>query len=132
MVALQAEALYLLGRFEDAKASVRRSRETSTSDDYDAQAMWRCAEAKLLAQRGRFDEAERLAREAIATIDRIDELNNQAQVRLGLVEVLRLAGRPAEAHDVLEEALARYKQKGNEVMAARARTLRDELSAAGA
>jgi hypothetical protein len=47
---------------------------------------------------------------------------------MGLVEVLRLAGRPDEARDVLEEALARYEQKGNEVMASRARALLDELS----
>jgi tetratricopeptide (TPR) repeat protein len=92
-------------------------------------ALWRCAAAKLLAQRGRFDEAERLAREAVATIDRIDEVNHHAQMRMGLVEVLRLAGRTDEARDVLAEALARYEQKGNAVMTERTRALLDELSA---
>jgi tetratricopeptide (TPR) repeat protein len=129
MAAFHAEALYLLGRFEDVEAAVRMSRDAATSDDYNAQALWRCAEAKLLAQRREFDEAERLAREAVATIDRSDEINHQAQVRMGLVEVLRLAGRPDEARDVLAEALARYEKKGNEVMADRARALLDELRA---
>jgi class 3 adenylate cyclase/tetratricopeptide (TPR) repeat protein len=128
MSSLHAEALYLLGRFEEAEAAVRLSRDASTRDDYNAQALWRSAEAKLLARRGQFDEAARLAREAVATIDRIDEVNHHANVRMGLVEVLRLAGRPDEARDVLEEALARYEQKGNEVMASRARALLDELS----
>ena len=123
MAALHAEALYLLDRLEDAEAAVRRSRDASTSDDYDAQALWRCAEAKLLARRARFDEAELLAREAVATIDRIDELNHHAGMRMGLVEVLRLAGRANEAREVLAEALARYEQKGNKVMAGRARAL---------
>jgi len=126
MAAFHAEALYLVGRFDDAEAAVRLSREASTSDDYNAQALWRSAEAKLLAQRGQLDEAERLAREAVATIDRIDEVNHHANVRMGLAEVLRLAGRPDEAREVLEEALARYEQKGNDVMAEKARALLGE------
>jgi class 3 adenylate cyclase/tetratricopeptide (TPR) repeat protein len=123
LAALHAESLYLLGRYDDAEAAVRLSRESATSDDFDAQAGWRCAEAKLLAQRRRFDEAEQLAREAIATIDRSDELNSQANIRMGLAEVLRLAGRTDEARGVLAEALARYQQKGNDVMAEQARAL---------
>jgi class 3 adenylate cyclase/tetratricopeptide (TPR) repeat protein len=127
MSAIHAEALYQLGRFEDAEAAVRLSRGASTSDDYNAQALWRSAEAKLLAQRGQFDEAERLAREAVATIDRIDEVNHHGNVRMGLVEVLRLAGRTDEAREVLAEAIIRYEQKGNEVMTDRARALLGEL-----
>jgi len=129
MAAFHAEALYLLGRLEDAEAAVRMSRDASTSDDYEAQALWRCAEAKLLARRGQFDEAERLASEAVATIDRIDEVNHQAQVRMGLAEVLRLAGKTDEALAALDEARARYEQKGNAVMADRARDLLDDLDA---
>jgi len=45
---------------------------------------------------------------------------------MGLAEVLRLAGRTDEAREVLAEALARYEQKGNEVMAARARALLED------
>jgi len=132
MSALHAEALDALGRSDEAEAAVRVSKEASTSDDYDAQALWRCAEAKLLARRAQFDEAERLAREAVATIDRIDEVNHHGNVRMALVEVLRLAGRTVEAREVLAEALACYEQKGNEVMTARARALLEELSQSGA
>ena len=132
MSALHAEALDALGRSDEAEAAVRVSKEASTSDDYDAQALWRCAEAKLLARRAQFDEAERLARKAVATIDRIDEVNHHGNVRMALVEVLRLAGRTVEAREVLAEALACYEQKGNEVMTARARALLEELSQSGA
>jgi hypothetical protein len=51
-------------------------------------------------------------------------------VRKDLAEVFRLADRPAEAREVLAEALARYEQKGNEVMTDRTRVLLDELGPA--
>ena len=46
---------------------------------------------------------------------------------MGLVDVLRLAQRPADAREVLSEAIARFEQKGNEVMTGKAQTLLDEL-----
>jgi class 3 adenylate cyclase/tetratricopeptide (TPR) repeat protein len=129
MASLRAEALYALDRVGEAGEAVRVSRDAATSDDYNAQALWRCAEAKLLARRGQFDEAERLAREGVALSDRSDELNNRAEVRMGLVEVLRLAQRPDEAIRVLEQALELYDQKGNLVGTGSARVLREELGA---
>ncbi len=130
MASLWAEALYELDRFEEAATAVRMSRDATTSDDYNAQGFWRCAEAKLAARRGAFDEAESLAREAIDFIGRSDELNNQAHVDLGLVEVYRLAGRSEDAIRALDDAIARFEQKGNVVMIERSRALRDELGAA--
>ena len=130
MASLWAEALYELDRFDEAATAVRMSRDATTSDDYNAQGFWRCAEAKLAARRGAFDEAERLAREAIDFIGRSDELNNQAHVDLGLVEVYRLAGRSEDAIRALDDAIARFEQKGNVVMIERSRALRDELGAA--
>jgi tetratricopeptide (TPR) repeat protein len=129
MASLRAEALYALDRFDEAGDAVRVSRDAATSDDYNAQALWRCAEAMLLARRGQFDEAERLAREGVALSDRSDELNNRAEVRMELVEVLRLAQRPDDAIRVLEQALELYEQKGNLVRTAEARALRDKLGA---
>jgi len=43
--------------------------------------------------------------------------------------VLRLAGKTDEALAALDEARARYEQKGNAVMADRARDLLDDLDA---
>jgi tetratricopeptide (TPR) repeat protein len=130
MSAFRAWVLDGLRRLDAAEDAVRVSREAATSDDYNAQAMWRSGGAKILARRGQFDEAERLGREAVAWIDGSDELNNQAEVRKDLAEVFRLADRPAEAREVLSEALARYEQKGNEVMTDRTRVLLDELGPA--
>jgi len=127
MSAFRAWVLDGLRRLDAAEDAVRVSREAATSDDYNAQAMWRSGGAKILARRGQFDEAERLGREAVAWIDGSDELNNQAEVRRDLAEVLRLAGRDDEAREVLAGALARYEQKGNEVMTGKARALLDEL-----
>ncbi len=126
MSGLHAQALYALDRLDEAEAAAGRSRETATSDDYNAQAFWRETQAKVLARRGDLPAAEGLAREAVEIIHRSDEINHQAQVRASFAEVLELAGRPDDARSQLEQALALYEQKGNVVMAERTRaTLRE-------
>jgi tetratricopeptide (TPR) repeat protein len=121
MAGLHAQALYALDRFDDAETAAQRSRETATSDDFNAQAFWRETQAKVLARRGDFARAEELAREAVEIIDRSDETNHQALVRDGFAEVLALAGRADEARSVREQALELYEQKENAVMAERTR-----------
>ena len=128
LAAFLADALYAQGRFDEARPWVHVSREAATSDDYDAQARWRSVEAKLLAHRKEFDEAETLAREATEFINRSDELDNQAHMQLGLVEVYQLAGRMDDAIRALDEAIARFERKGNVVMTERSHALRDELA----
>ena len=129
MSGLHAQALYALDRLDEAEAAAGRSRETATSDDYNAQAFWRETQAKVLARRGDLTAAEELAREAVEIINRSDEINHQAQVRASFAEVLELAGRADDARSQLEQALALYEQKGNEVMTERARELLAELGA---
>jgi tetratricopeptide (TPR) repeat protein len=123
MATLLADALSEQGRLDEAEAAVRRSREAATSDDFNAQAAWRASQAKILARRGELAEAEQLAREAIEIIDRSDELSHQGDLRVGLAEVLRLAGRTDESIRVLEQALERYEQKENRVAADATRML---------
>ena len=89
----------------------------------------RAVKAKVLARRGDFDEAERVAEEAIASVDRSDELNNRANVRTDAAEALQLAGRTDRAVVLLQEALAQFEQKGNVVMSERTRALLDDLGA---
>jgi tetratricopeptide (TPR) repeat protein len=132
MAGVHARVLCALDRVEEAEAAARLSREAATSDDYNAQSIWRHAEAVVLARRGRFEEAESLAREAVTMAERNDELENHAEVRMGLVEVLWRAGKRDDALATLAEALALYEQKGNPVMIERARALLDELSGAEA
>jgi ATP/maltotriose-dependent transcriptional regulator MalT len=130
LAAFLAEALYVQGRLDEAAAAVRRSREAATSDDHNAQAFWRSVEAKILARQGKLEEAERLVLDAVAVIDRTDELNHQADVRMALAEVLQLAQRPADAISVIREGLHLYEQKGNLVSANKARALLSGLSTA--
>jgi tetratricopeptide (TPR) repeat protein len=114
------------GRLAEAATAASRGREVATSDDHDAHAFWRSAEARVLARRGKHEEAERLAREAVARIDRTDELDNRALMRTALAEVLELAERRADAASVVEDALRLYEQKGNVVRASRSRAWLEE------
>jgi tetratricopeptide (TPR) repeat protein len=127
MATIYASALCDQGRFDEAEAAAARSRDAATSDDFNAQSLWRVAMARALAHQGRHDEAERLADEAIPISDRSDELNNQAETRTDAAEAYRLAGRLDKAVSALDEALERYERKGNVVMAGRTRALLEEL-----
>ena len=85
-------------------------------------------QAKLLAQRGDFENAERLAREAIELAARTDFLEVHARALDDFAEVLRLAGRPQESLAELEHAIRLHEQKGNVVSAATTRALVEDLS----
>ena len=68
----------------------RKEQGVAGSDDIVTQMLWRQVLARVQAQAGRADEAERLAREAIEFGDRTDMLVNRAAAHLDLAEVLRL------------------------------------------
>jgi tetratricopeptide (TPR) repeat protein len=84
----------------------------------------------VLGHRGQHADAERLAREAVSITDRTDGLNYAADALCDLGEVLRVAGRGAEAAAALEQALERYDQKRNLAMARRVRERLAELQLA--
>ncbi len=114
---LLALAVYLQGRHEEAEKLSRIGEEAATEDDIEAQALWRRARARVLAHRGRFNDAVRLAREAEALMAQTDGLNMRANTLMDSAEVLRLAGRDDEATPLVQEALRLYEQKGNRVSA---------------
>jgi class 3 adenylate cyclase/tetratricopeptide (TPR) repeat protein len=127
------QANYALGRLDEASAWADRAAELPVSDNgrwrppAPASGLWRQVKAKVLARRGEHAEAERLARQAVEISNATDMLNEQGAAYADLAEVLALAGRSeaeAEAHD---QALARYEQKENIVMAARVRARMAEL-----
>jgi class 3 adenylate cyclase/tetratricopeptide (TPR) repeat protein len=119
-----AQALYALDRLEEADAWAGRAAELGASDDAITQMLSGQVRAKVLARRGEHAEAERLAREAVALAGQTDYLNAQGDAYADLAEVLSLAGRPQEAAEAREQALARFERKGNIVMAGR---MRDRL-----
>jgi tetratricopeptide (TPR) repeat protein len=124
-----AEALYRLGRYDEAEKAALDSKDLAAPDDYDSQSGWRRVLAAILARRGEHEEAERLAREAVAIVDPTDELWARGNSKLALAEVLAAAGRNEEAAPAAEAAAAEFERKGNVVMAGRARELLATLAA---
>jgi tetratricopeptide (TPR) repeat protein len=98
---------------------------------HDAHAqIWRLVKAKVLARRGDYTEAERLARRAIEICEDTDMLIDHAQGFADLAEVLALAGRPDAAIEALEQALTLCERKEYFVMAEHVRACLAELHAA--
>jgi class 3 adenylate cyclase/tetratricopeptide (TPR) repeat protein len=129
--AFLAEALYRQRRDDEALRMTEQSEEIAAADDVATQYLWRSVRAKLLARQGRFAEAETLAGEAIRIIEGAQDPDSQGYAYLDLSDVLRMAGRTAEAIDAAERAVARFALKGNTSSAARAMAAVRELAAAG-
>jgi class 3 adenylate cyclase len=122
-------ALCALGRFEEAEPLARRGRELGAEDDLVTQALWRQVQALVHAHRGDHDQAEGLAREAVAVSERMDALNLQGDAYCDLAEVLAAAGCTEEAAEALEQALERYERKKNLAMVAQVKPKLEELRA---
>lgn len=122
-----------LGRYEEAEPQAQLGRELGEEHDIATQALWRQVQALVDANHGRHAEAEALAREASAIMERTDALNYQGAALNDLAEVLICSGRRQEAHDALSRALSRYRRKMNLAAAAQTRariaTLRKDAPA---
>jgi class 3 adenylate cyclase/tetratricopeptide (TPR) repeat protein len=116
-----AGVYYELGRLDDAERWAARAAELGAEEDAVTQMLWRQARARMLARRGKHEEAIRLAREALDVAETTEDLNSTAEAYADLGEVLTLAGRPQEAAETLEQALVRFETKENLVMAGRTR-----------
>jgi DNA-binding SARP family transcriptional activator len=119
IAAVLAQAEFACGRHDESVRLTEVSERATSEEDLSTQIQWRGPRAKVLAERGEADEAERLAREAVALAESTDFLSMQADALADLAEVLRLIGRGDEAVPVLRSALKLYKRKGNKVSAAR-------------
>jgi class 3 adenylate cyclase/tetratricopeptide (TPR) repeat protein len=122
-----ARALLELDRDDEAEQWLERGHETAPSDEPLPQMLWRQVRGKVLARRDELDEAEGLARAAVALAEETEMLNAHADALIDLTEVLALAGQDASAE--LNRALALYERKGNLVMAERTRSTLAELTA---
>jgi DNA-binding SARP family transcriptional activator len=124
-----AEALYAQGALGEAEQWACVARRHTNEGDVGAQFSWRAILAKIRAQQGAIDEAELMAREAVALTERTDAINQRGYVLLSLAEVLRIAGKTEAAATCAESAADLFTRKGNVVSAARARELRTALVA---
>ena len=119
VAAYLAETLALQGRDEEALGYSQLSEASAADFDVISQVVWRAARARVRAQTGEPEEAERLAREAVALAAETDFLNLHGDALARLAEVLRHAGAPGEAAQAAAEAVELYTAKGNTVAAAR-------------
>jgi len=105
--------LWALGRHDEAEELARLGRELGDEQDAATQGAWREVAALVRASRGEHEEAERLAREAVAISARTDAPIWQGDAAHALAEVLQLAGRTDEAAAAFEQALEHYELKRN-------------------
>jgi tetratricopeptide (TPR) repeat protein len=126
---LGAEALYRLGRDEEAWRSTEIAEAAGAPDDVITQMLILQVRAKVLSRRGEHREAEGLAREAVAWGEPTDALEVKANAYRDLAIVLAAAGKRDEALDALARAQSSYEEKGHTVGVARVEELRSELGA---
>jgi class 3 adenylate cyclase/tetratricopeptide (TPR) repeat protein len=122
-----SHALYAQQRLDEAEQFAHISQEATPPGDVHPEVFIPAALAKIFASRGEHDRAIRLGREAVARADGSDYLLWQADARMDVAEVLRLAARPSDAAAAAEQAFRLYDQKGDVVSARRAREFRDQL-----
>jgi class 3 adenylate cyclase/tetratricopeptide (TPR) repeat protein len=120
-----AEALIAAGRDAEAEPVLDEVETFAAPDDFDPQARLRWARGLILAQRGELDEAERLAREAVAIVARTDYLEVTADAHVALAMVLELAGRSSDSQRAWRDALDLYERKG---LTLRADQVRERLA----
>jgi len=128
LAAFLAEALYMQGKLEESEHWTRVSAQAAGPEDLEAQADWRCVQAKILARRGRFGEAEAMVHEALEIVERTGESDHKGDAYMDVAEICRLAGKTADEQEALRQAIGWYDAKGNLVMAGKAQTLLAELT----
>jgi tetratricopeptide (TPR) repeat protein len=107
-----AGALQAQGRYDDALTLTEAFDGASAPADLECEIKRREARARALARCERVDEAERVAREAVAIASGTEFLEFRADALMGLADVLALAGRAPEAVKSAEEAVRLYERKG--------------------
>ena len=127
-VTLLAEAVYAQGRLGQALQLTEEAEALTGADDLDAQARWRATRAKLLARRGQFPAATRLAEEAVALIPARSGAPQRAEFLVAKAEVSRLAGALDQAEDSLRQALQFYEDRRMVQLAERTRALLASLT----
>jgi Tetratricopeptide repeat len=118
--------LCALGRYDEAEPLAQLGRKLEFQE---AEWLWRQVQARVHAHREEHADAERLAREAIAIVERTDQLTYQGDALCDLAEVLAAAGRTNEAAATFEQSLDRYERKKNLAMVAQVRHRLAELRA---
>jgi tetratricopeptide (TPR) repeat protein len=121
------EALYQLGETEEAERLAIEGEQLGAVEDVVNFAMGRGVRARIAADRGEHDAAERLARDALRYAYKTDFPAVHAQAHTSLAYVLKLADRTDEARAELESGIAAFESYGNAFEAERTRGLLVQL-----
>jgi tetratricopeptide (TPR) repeat protein len=113
---LLAQALCLQGLLHEAARFAAASERLADVNDVFSQSEWRMARAQVLAGEGDVEEALTLAQAAVGQIAQTELVFLQGNAYAALADVLRQAGRYAEAVRAAEAAFARYDSKGATAM----------------
>jgi len=100
-------------RYDEALELLDLIREAAADEDLSPQAVGQGLYARILADRGHYQEAEQLARSAVAKSAQTDLVSEHADILLDLSHVLGASGQVSQAHSVATEALDLYQRKGN-------------------
>jgi class 3 adenylate cyclase/tetratricopeptide (TPR) repeat protein len=125
--AFMAEALVALGRYDEALEYTQLTESLAAPGDVASEGAWRRIRALIMMHQGHLEEAEALAREAVAIAEPTDHWNERGETYMALATVMQAAGRGDQALAAAREALASYERKGNVVSAERARALIEEF-----
>jgi tetratricopeptide (TPR) repeat protein len=104
------------------------ARETSARDDIASQAGGRQIQARVLSARGEHAEAEALAREAVAIMERTDFLAYHGDAVVHLARVLHAAGKTEAAVATARTAMELYDRKRATFLVERTKDLIAEWS----
>ena len=116
-----ALTLAMLGLFDEAEAQSARARDLSASDDLASEVLWRLAQARVWASRGRIAEGSTLLDEVSAMLVETDHTEMIAMAATARAALLEADGRLDEARAALDEAAEKYESKGLRPFAQQAR-----------
>jgi len=128
--AFLAEAVYEQERNAEALALSAESLSIAPKGHLTSRAVALRVQARALARAGRTREARALAAEMIELLEATDALNERAAAFAAAAEVHALAGDAAPAEESWQKAIELFEQKGNVVLAERARRSRAALQIA--
>jgi ATP/maltotriose-dependent transcriptional regulator MalT len=115
VAAYLAESLSRRKRDDEAAGFAEIAAAIAAADDLVPQVLCRSVRAKVLARRGELDQAEELALEAAAMVERMDFPDLQALTCLSLAEVLESTAKTEESARLVDRARQLYERKGNVV-----------------
>lgn len=115
MAALLARAVLDQGRDDEALALSERAEATAAEHDLDAQVLWRSVRAPILARAQRFEDAGRLANDAVELARKTGLPIALADALFGQAVVQVLIDQADRASLTLDEARTLYDTKGDDV-----------------